>query len=156
MSRNRGGAGRRRVPPPRRSRPAWIVPAIVGATILLVAVVLLTRRPAQPPDGVETFDVPTRNHVEGVVEYPQNPPVGGDHNPVWQNCGFYSGPVRNENAVHSMEHGAVWITYNRDQPQDQINRIRQLAVGQTYVLASEYANLPTKVVVSAWGVQLKL
>jgi hypothetical protein len=46
------------------------------------------------------------------VDYPQSPPVGGPHNPIWQNCGFYSKPVRDEYAVHSMEHGAVWITYS--------------------------------------------
>ena len=122
----------------------------------LLLVVLLARRPGGPPDGVERYDVASRNHTDLPVEYPQTPPVGGDHAPQWQNCGFYSGAVRNENAVHSMEHGAVWITYKRDQAQDQINRIRQLAVGQPFVLASEYANLPTNVVVSAWGVQLKL
>ena len=37
----------------------------------------------------------------------------GEHNPVWQNCGFYNKPVRDESAVHSLEHGAVWITSPR-------------------------------------------
>ncbi len=134
----------------------WLVVGSIAGLVLLGLIILLARRPSGPPDGVEYFDVPSANHVDTTVDYPQTPPVGGDHAPQWQNCGFYSGPVRNENAVHSMEHGAVWITYQRDQPQDQINRIRQLAVGQTYVLASEFANLPAKVVVSAWGAQLKL
>ena len=124
--------------------------------LLLAVVVLLVRRAPEAPEGVQTYDVLSRNHVEGVVDYPQTPPVGGDHNPMWQNCGFYSGPIRNENAVHSMEHGAVWITYKQDLQQDQVNRIRQLAVGQTYVLASAYPNLPANVVVSAWEKQLTL
>src|SRR6266545_4051045 len=158
MSRNRRPVSRRRnVPPPRQSSPMrWLVVGSIAGLVLLGLIILLARRPSGPPDGVEYFDVPSANHVDTTVDYPQTPPVGGDHAPQWQNCGFYSGPVRNENAVHSMEHGAVWITYQRDQPQDQINRIRQLAVGQTYVLASEFANLPAKVVVSAWGAQLKL
>ena len=123
---------------------------------LLALILFLARRTAGPPTGVETFEVTSRNHVEGTVNYEQTPPVGGDHAAQWQNCGFYSTQVRNENAVHSLEHGAVWITYKRDQPQDQISRIRQLAAGQTHVLASEYPNLPTNVVVSAWGAQLQL
>jgi hypothetical protein len=82
--------------------------------------------------------------------------VGGDHSPEWQNCGFYSRPVRNENAVHSMELGAVWITYQPELQPDPVNRIRQLAVGQTYVLASPYPKLASPVVVSAWGRQLSL
>src|SRR5215208_5439695 len=60
---------------------------------------------------VKSYSNLSRDHVRGRINYPQNPPVGGPHNPVWQKCGFYSKPVRNEHAVHSMEHGAVWITY---------------------------------------------
>jgi hypothetical protein len=55
-----------------------------------------------------------------------------------------------------MEHGAVWITYRPDLQPAQVNRIRQLALGQGYVLASQYPDLPTPVVVSAWGHQLRL
>jgi Protein of unknown function (DUF3105) len=127
-----------------------------GAVLLLVIVVVLMLRPAEPPSGVESFEVPSRNHVEGSVAYSQTPPVGGDHSPQWQNCGFYSGRIRNENAVHSLEHGAVWITYKPDLQQDQVHLIRQLAAGQTYVLASQYPDLPAAVVVSAWERQLKL
>lgn len=155
-NRNRSYNRRRQVPPPRRSLPPAALAFGAGLLILLVVVVFLARRSPEPPPGVESYEVESANHVEGVVSYPQTPPVGGDHNPAWQNCGFYSGPIRNENAVHSMEHGAVWITYKQDLQQDQTNRIRQLALGQTHVLASSYPNLPGSVVVSAWGRQLKL
>jgi len=49
--------------------------------------------------------------VTGTAKYDRNPPAGGAHNDVWLNCGVYGRPVRNENAVHALEHGAVWITY---------------------------------------------
>ena len=89
------------------------------------------------------------------MDYPQSPPVGGPHNPIWQNCGFYSKPVRNEYAVHSMEHGAVWITYRPDLPKDQVEKIKSLTQ-KGYVLASQYPGLPAPVVASAWGKQLQL
>src|SRR5207248_375053 len=63
------------------------------------------------PAGVQSYAVTSRLHVRTPVSYAQNPPVGGNHAALWQNCGFYSSPVANENAVHSLEHGAVWITY---------------------------------------------
>jgi hypothetical protein len=95
-------------------------------------------------------------HTEGVVDYAQSPPVGGEHNPVWQNCGFYEEPVRDETAVHSLEHGAVWITYSPDLSQDEIERLRGLAQNQTYLLVSPYPGLDYPVVASAWGKQLSL
>ncbi len=111
----------------------------------------------KPPDVVKTYDVgPAAQHTDGVVDYAQTPPVGGEHNPVWQNCGFYDEPVANENAVHSLEHGAVWITYSPDLPQDQVEVLRDLANSQTYILVSPYPDLPSPVVASAWGKQLSL
>jgi uncharacterized protein DUF3105 len=111
----------------------------------------------RPPKGVKTYNVgPGGRHTEGDVDYAQSPPVGGAHNPVWQNCGFYTEPVRNETAVHSLEHGAVWITHMPDLPQDEIERLRDLAQSNSYVLVSSYPGLDSPVVASAWGKQLKL
>jgi hypothetical protein len=106
---------------------------------------------------VQTFDGPSRNHTNDVVDYPQTPPAGGDHHDVWQNCGFYDAPILNETAVHSMEHGAVWITFRSDLPDDQVDHIRAFTE-QDYVLASPWAgdDLPAPIVLSAWGVQLWL
>jgi predicted small secreted protein len=108
-----------------------------------------------PPAGVTSYSNLSRDHTREPVDYPQSPPVGGPHDPIWQNCGFYSKPVRNENAVHSMEHGAVWITYRPDLPRDQVEKIKSLTQ-KRYVLASPYANLPAPVVATAWGKQLLL
>ena len=101
---------------------------------------------------VRSYSNLSRDHTKQPVDYPQSPPVGGPHNPIWQNCGFYSKPVRNENAVHSMEHGAVWITYSPDLPNDQVEKIKSLTQ-KSYVLASPYPGLPAPVVASAWGKQ---
>ena len=138
---------------------------IVGAVIFLfvagfIALVVLDSRQqagSSPPGEVETYDVgPANQHTDADVDYEQTPPTGGEHNPIWQNEGFYDAPVRDENAVHTMEHGAVWITFNPDLPQDQKDQIRQLVEGQTCVVASPHSDLPIPVVASAWGKQLTL
>ena len=103
----------------------------------------------QPIEGVEEYGDLTNNHVEGEVEYAQNPPVGGDHNAVWQNCGVYSQPVAAINAVHSLEHGAVWITYDPSLAADQVELITAQAASNNYVLVSPQEDLPTPVVASA-------
>ena len=145
----------------KRRRRTWIIASVLVLILIgiFVAVVLISRSQQQartPPEGVQSYSNLSREHVEGTVSYPQAPPVGGPHNPVWQNCGFYSSPVQNENAVHSMEHGAVWITYQPDLPSDQVEVLRKLAHDNTYVLVSPYPDLPSPVVASAWGKQLQL
>jgi hypothetical protein len=107
-------------------------------------------------EGVQTFEDLTANHVETDVDYAQTPPVGGDHNAVWQNCGVYSQPVQDENAVHSMEHGAVWITYDPSLAADQVELLTAQAASNNYVLVTPHEGLPTPVVASAWGLQLQL
>lgn len=107
-------------------------------------------------DGVEEFDDLTFNHVTTTVDYPQTPPVGGDHAAAWLNCGVYTEPVPNENAVHSLEHGAVWITYDPTLPADQVARLEALAANQSYVLVSPYEGLGSPVTASAWGYQLEV
>ena len=105
---------------------------------------------------VKVYVVTGHNHVQDPVDYPQKPPVGGDHAPRWQNCGFYSQSVPSEQAVHSMEHGAVWITFRPDLPDDQVRTLRAFARANPYVLVSPWADtsLPAPVVASAWGLQL--
>lgn len=107
-----------------------------------------------PP--IETFDGLGQDHVEGTVDYPQSPPVGGDHSRIWQNCAVYREPLANENAVHSLEHGAVWITYRTDLDAATIESIEALADGHTHVLVSPYVGLTEPVVLTAWGAQQRL
>jgi hypothetical protein len=128
-------------------------------TAMMLAMALLTIVPAFAqtlPEGVESFEIPSRFHTEGPVSYQPIPPIGGDHAPVWQNCGFYDAPIRNENAVHSLEHGVVWITYQPTLSPDQVEALRGLASSHSHVLVSPYPGLPAPVIASAWGRQLRL
>jgi hypothetical protein len=144
------------------SRRTYIIIGLIAAVFIAgfaTLVILDARQNAMstPPDGVQTYDVgPAGKHTEANVNYKQNPPVGGPHNPVWQNCGYYDQPVHDENAVHSLEHGAVWITYSPNLPQDQVEHLRDIAENETYVIVSPRDGLPSPVVASAWGKQLRL
>ncbi len=111
---------------------------------------------ATPVPGVETFEVESAAHTTDPVDYPQDPPAGGPHDPSWQKCAVYDAPVRPENAVHSQEHGAVWITYQPDLPQSDREMLAELAEGQPYLLISPYPGLEDPVVASAWGAQLRV
>ncbi len=135
------------------------VVAIGGGILVFGLVVWLIIQASAPPPtihGVVTYANLSRNHVTGKVTYTQNPPVGGDHNPVWLNCGIYATPVPNENAVHSLEHGAVWITYQPNLPATQVTQLADLVQGHNHAILSPYPGLPAPVVASAWGLQLKV
>ncbi|GAA4781713.1 DUF3105 domain-containing protein [Microbacterium gilvum] len=106
-------------------------------------------------EGVETFSN-TNTHVEGTVDYEQTPPAGGPHNPYWLNCGVYTEPQTNENAVHSMEHGAVWVTYDPELVDEEGVATLESYLPSSYAILSPYPDLGTAVAVSAWNAQLKL
>ena len=151
----------RRVDSSGGSKRTYIIIGLIAAAFLagfatLVIVDARQKAGSTAPPGVQTYDVgPANQHTEGTVDYEQTPPAGGPHNPVWQNCGFYEKPVRDENAVHSLEHGAVWITYEPNLSQDEVERLRDLAQ-QSYVLVSPYPGLDSPIVATAWGKQLRL
>ena len=106
-------------------------------------------------EAVTTAKYPAGQHTTTTVKYAENPPVGGLHNPAWQNCGIYTTPIHSEHGVHSLEHGAVWITYRPDLPADQIQRLTTIA-SDDYMLLSPYPGLPAPIVASSWNHQIKL
>lgn len=97
-------------------------------------------------------------HEWGVLTFNQNPPVGGTHNYVWQNCmgDVYDKPIPKEQAVHSMEHGAVWVTYQPNLPADQVAKLAEKVKGKSYLLMSPYEGLDKPISLQAWGYQLKV
>lgn len=99
-----------------------------------------------------------RNHVTTPVTYPglsAAPPDGGNHNPVPQSCAVYTAQIPNENAVHSLEHGAVWVTYNPTTASAaDVAALKAKVDGNPYRMLSPYPGLKSKVSLQAWGEQL--
>ncbi|GAB3245489.1 DUF3105 domain-containing protein [Arthrobacter pigmenti] len=110
----------------------------------------------QPIDGVEKFSELSRTHVQKAVDYEQLPAVGGDHSPVWTNCGTYTSPVNEQRAVHSLEHGAVWLTYNPALPEEQVKELGDLTDSGSYLLLSPRPEQQAPLKATAWGTQIAL
>ncbi|MCL6732635.1 DUF3105 domain-containing protein [Streptomyces neyagawaensis] len=107
-------------------------------------------------DGVKTWSTKlTQNHVTKSVTYPMTPPVGGDHNPVWQNCNgdVYDKAIKNENAVHSLEHGAVWVTYNSKASEADVKALAAKVKKTPYTLMSPVEGQKDPIMLNAWGHQ---
>ena len=129
---------------------------MVAAGLLIFIAVNPPGRSAAQIEGLLVFPNLDRGHTNQAVSYAQTPPAGGRHNSAWQNCGVYTQPVPNENAVHSLEHGAVWITYHPDLPAAEVQELQALTRRSGYRLLSPFPGLPAPIVASAWGYQLQL
>ncbi len=105
-------------------------------------------------EGVVSYEIDDNSHVEGNLDYATSPPVGGAHNPVWANCGAYDEPVPEENVVHSLEHGAVWIAYAEDLDATQVDALAARAEASDHVLVAPYPGLGDAIVLTAWNRQL--
>jgi hypothetical protein len=148
-------------PEPQRSRrgPVIALAAIAVAIVVALAVavpLLVDEDEAVPGDlgAVESYQGLSNKHTQDDVDYPQSPPVGGQHAPEWLDCGTYDEPVREENAVHDLEHGTVWISYDPDLGDDDVAALAD-ELPQNGIMAP-YPGLTAPVVVTVWGEQLAL
>jgi Protein of unknown function (DUF3105). len=151
----------------KRGKVVWWSVGSAAAVVVVAAIVAsVVFAPAPPPtytaggsgaviEGVEEFDNVT-THVEGVVDYEQSPPAGGPHNSVWLNCGIYDEPQQSENAVHSLEHGAVWITYDADLIAGDDLALLKSKLPSSYVILSPFEGIDTPIALSGWNHQLKV
>lgn len=101
-------------------------------------------------------NAPSQGHKPGPLTYETTPSSGGEHNGTWNTCTgtVYTEQIPDENATHSMEHGAVWVTYRPDLPADQVAELKKLVEGQDYRLLSPYAGLKSAISIQSWGRQL--
>jgi hypothetical protein len=108
-------------------------------------------------EGVEVERVGPYDHPLGPLAYDEPMPSGGDHPPApyWLTCGVYDGEVPPELALHSVEHGAVWIGLGPDStPED-----REAATGlaeDRKVIVSDVPGLEAPVELVSWGRRLSL
>lgn len=105
-------------------------------------------------DGLQVNRNPSADHINGRADYPDlatRAPNSGNHNGYPQQCAVYTEPVVPEHAVHSLEHGAVWVTYRPDLPADQVALLAGLVEGNPNRMLSPYPGLSSPVSLQAWG-----
>lgn len=117
---------------------------------------LKNKQVAAQIEGIKQYTRTERDHVTDAVAYEENPPVGGRHSQTWVACNgnVYDTAVPNEQAVHALEHGAVWISYQPTLPAQQIQALKKKVRGYTFM--SPYAEQDAPVVLTAWNNQLSL
>lgn len=117
--------------------------------------------PSKNIPGVQVKKYPSGQHANAKqrVAYDQSPPFGGPHDQIWATCNgvVYPNALRSENAVHSLEHGAVWITYNpKELTSTQVSSLAEKVDNRPFMMMSPYPGLDHPVSLQGWGRQLKL
>jgi hypothetical protein len=145
---------------------AWFVIGGILAVLLVIGLFYLGKQGAATAssdiEGVQIFSDPGRGHIDGEIDYPFDVPVGGTHNPTWLNCGIYEEPIRVENVVHSMEHGAVWIAFQPDLPAEQVEILRDIVrqerrnQREPLIVLAPKPDLDSPIIATAWRAQLRL
>lgn len=144
-----------------RSRRGHVIGLAALAVALLVVAaaaipLLVTDEKAPSPtlDAVVVLEDLANDHVTGDVDYERQPPAGGPHDGAWQACGVYDEPLRDENVVHSLEHGTVWLTHRPDLTEEEVNSLAAALPDEG--ILSPYPDQEAPVVVTVWGRQLEL
>ncbi len=83
-------------------------------------------------------------------------PMGGAHHPAWATCKAYTTPVAAEYAIHSMEHGAIWIAYDSSLKGSEVKALTAYAKNDPFILLTPVKKAPNLITITAWGFKLKL
>lgn len=136
---------------------------------LLIVMVWIARNNSKNPNSdskniaspiqEEPIPIIGRGHVpEGtkVTNYNSNPPTSGDHWPVPLSWGFYDAVVADEQAVHNLEHGGIWISYKDidDQTKKELKALAE-QYNQAVIVTSRPKN-DSRIAVASWGRLMKL
>ena len=132
-----------------------VILSIVGGVAFL-----LSRPPAPEVQIGEKVEEQGRNHItqgaSSKFSYNTNPPTSGPHWPQQAECKIYSEEIADESALHSLEHGAVWISYKDKKDKDLVSKLTEIVKASPgKVLLSPRSKNDSKIAVAAWTRLLK-
>ncbi len=109
----------------------------------------------------EAIPIQGQTHIQRGETHPaynSNPPTSGWHyGDGVGGAGIHDSEVPDELLVHSLEHGAVILTYNENLPQSEIENLKQIfrqTTGKGIMVPRK--NLDVPVALTSWGRLLKL
>jgi hypothetical protein len=160
------------------AKPAWretidsfggfVTLGAVAAALVLIGALIIANRPDSPAAastaallGEERESGGAANHIEDaslLVIVPGEPPTGGPHFGVPQRIGIYDAAVPDGAVIHTLEHGAVWVTYDPDQVDEAtVRQLRDLAREfEDDVLLSPRPENAKPIAAASWGRLLQL
>jgi len=129
---------------------------LVGFAFINVYITLNREGLPDEIEGLVLYPDVTYEVTDGPFNYEVLPPVGGENPGIVQDCGRYRVPVQDENAVASLAVGAVWIAYDPNLAEDEIDALHSFGAGEMYAIVAPYPGLRAPIVLTAWGAQVEI
>lgn len=129
-----------------------VVIAVLGLSFWLFSI---SEKPTDPKDlPGQTFENQGQEHIaQGSTEHPaynSNPPTSGWHWPQPAAWGVYDATQPDEQLIHNLEHGGVWISYKPTVDVDTVARLQDFAKRYRKVIVEPRANNDANISFAAW------
>lgn len=136
----------------------WLIVLIIAA-FAIFGLYKVATKPGVPIPG-ESFSSQGQEHIDSGSSHPaynSNPPSSGWHYPRPAQSGIYDTEFPDEQLIHNLEHGHIWIAYKPDTPKDQIELLANIAkgYGSKVIMAPRKEN-DTPIALVAWQHVFKL
>jgi hypothetical protein len=137
----------------------WIVLLAAAAGAIYGLAAWLKYSASRKPGEAEPV-MASRDHIpagSAAPEYNSNPPVSGPHYPAPANWGVYDHQLPDQQLVHNLEHGGIWISYK--DPNDALTIAQLKSIVNDYslkVIMTPRPEDPDRIDVAAWGRILRL
>lgn len=140
-------------------RTGKIVFALFAVGGLLAGVVTLFLRfsAGQPPSGIDhsvSYPIQGRDHIAPGAprpDYNSDPPTSGAHYPQPASRGVHNEELSDEQLLHNLEHGEVWIAYRPNLPDEVVDELKRVTRRNAKVVLTPRARNSTDITLAAWG-----
>ncbi len=134
------------------NKSSWIIVIVLLVVVGGGVVAFLAQKTGpQGPDYSVFLPAQSREHIEvgsAHEPYNSNPPSGGWHYALTAKKKYYTEPIPDENILHNLEHGDVWIAYHPRISQEAKDELKKFAFAKMLISPRE-AN-DTDIALTAW------
>lgn len=135
----------------------------IFATVVIVigGLIFIFTRPVKEKLQVgETIAEQGASHIDQGSDHPlynSNPPTSGPHWSSPAECKIYTKEIPDESVLHSLEHGAVWVSYKDKDNKKLAQKLTDLINSESGKLVlSPRSKNDSVIAVASWGRLMKL
>ncbi len=127
----------------------------IGIVLIIVigyGLTLLVRQSPQPLPGEEVA-VQGQEHIAVGASHPEynsNPPTSGWHYAQPANWGVYQTELPDEQVIHNLEHGGIWISYTEIDDATKA-ALEKIAKSNSKIIVTPRSKNDAPIVLASWG-----